>query len=232
VQALLPVHVIAGGLALVLGAVALYATKGAGLHRRFGLLFVLAMLTMALSGATIAAAHRQEASVVAGLLTAYLVVTALITIRPRSRSLDVVLMLAALSIGLVSLTWGFDAILNGSGGKSGIPAPIFFVFGSVALIGSGADLRMIRSGGVQGRRRLARHLWRMCFAFWIASASFFLGQAEKFPEALRIFPLLMSLAFFPLIVMLYWLWRVRWRGSFRGIVVRPPLEEKRVLPEL
>jgi uncharacterized membrane protein len=42
VSVLLPIHVAAGGLALVLGAVALSAKKGGTLHRRGGLLFVYA----------------------------------------------------------------------------------------------------------------------------------------------------------------------------------------------
>lgn len=41
---LLTVHVAAGGLALVLGAVALLGKKGGTIHRRSALLFVYAML--------------------------------------------------------------------------------------------------------------------------------------------------------------------------------------------
>ena len=41
---LLPIHVAAGGLAIVLGAVALLVKKGGTIHRRSGLLFVYAML--------------------------------------------------------------------------------------------------------------------------------------------------------------------------------------------
>jgi uncharacterized membrane protein len=37
---LLPIHVATGGLALVLGAVALLVKKGGTIHRRGGLLFV------------------------------------------------------------------------------------------------------------------------------------------------------------------------------------------------
>ena len=47
----MPAHILAGVLALVFGYVALYATKGATLHRRSGMLFVYAMVTMSLSGA-------------------------------------------------------------------------------------------------------------------------------------------------------------------------------------
>jgi len=39
-------HIVAGLLGLVSGAVALYALKGARLHRQSGMLFVYAMVTM------------------------------------------------------------------------------------------------------------------------------------------------------------------------------------------
>ena len=40
------VHIVAGGLGLVSGFVALYAAKGARLHRKSGRVFFYAMLTM------------------------------------------------------------------------------------------------------------------------------------------------------------------------------------------
>ena len=46
---LLPIHIAAGGLAIVLGAVALSVKKGGTIHRCSGLLFVYAMLIMAAS---------------------------------------------------------------------------------------------------------------------------------------------------------------------------------------
>jgi len=46
---LLPIHIAAGGLAIVLGAVALSVKKGGTIHRRSGLLFVGAMLVMGFS---------------------------------------------------------------------------------------------------------------------------------------------------------------------------------------
>jgi uncharacterized membrane protein len=46
VPVIVPIHVDAGGLALAFGYVALYAAKGAPLHRMSGILFVYAMLTM------------------------------------------------------------------------------------------------------------------------------------------------------------------------------------------
>ena len=81
------------------------------------------------------------------------------------------------------------------------------------------DLRAIRAGGLQGSRRLARHLWRMCFGLFIATGSFFLGQMKFIPEPVRILPLLFVLAFAPIPLLFYWLWRVRVRGRLSGIVL-------------
>jgi len=215
------VHILAGGLALVAGFIALFAAKGARLHRRSGRWFVGAMLVMSLLGALIAAVRAGEASVVAGLLTAYLVTTALVTVRPvaaESRGLDLGLMTLALALGLASLGLGFETLGAPGGKEDGIPAGMFFVFGSVALLAGFGDARTLRSGGLRGAPRLARHLWRMGFALWIASASFFLGQADEFPEALRAPALLAIPVLVPLLAIVYWLWRLRIRRSSRGIV--------------
>jgi hypothetical protein len=58
----------------------------------------------------------------------------------------------------------------------------------------------------------------MCFALFIASGSFFLGQAQVIPEPLRIMPLLVVPAIAPLLAMVYWVWRIRTRRT-RGIVL-------------
>ena len=215
------VHIAAGGLGIVLGFVALYTAKGSAVHRRSGLLFVWVMVTMGLSGAAIAAAGGGEASVIAGLLASYLVVTALTTVRPasaRSRCLNRGALLLALAIGVASLALGLEAMANG-GSREGIPAVVLFKFATVGLLASAGDLRVMRSGPLRGAPRLARHLWRMCFALYIATASFFFGQADTLPEALRI-PALLALPVLAVVVtMIYWLWRVRIGRSLRGIVV-------------
>lgn len=213
---ILLIHILAGGLGLVAGAVALSATKGASLHRNSGILFVYAMVTMSLTGAVIAVLRGIEANALGGLLAAYLVITALTTVRPAaagSRWLNLGAMLVALAIGLSSVTLSFELLASGEGSRHGVPAPMLFIFAAVALLASVGDVRMIRSGGIRGARQLARHLWRMCFAFFIATGSFFLGQADEIPEPLRITALLVVLALAPLLVMLYWLWRIRMKRT-------------------
>jgi hypothetical protein len=218
----LVVHILAGSLGLVSGYLALYATKGAPLHRRSGMVFVSAMLTMCFLGTVIAAVRgvAPAMNIPAGLLTAYLVITALTTVRPpaaRSRWLDPVLLLVALAVGLTCLKFGFEAVAHG-GKRNGMPAFPFFLFGGVGTLAALLDLKMIRAGGLRGAPRLARHLWRMCFALFIAALSFFLGQAKVIPKPIRIPGLLALPVLLVLVTMFYWLWRVRVRRTARGIV--------------
>jgi hypothetical protein len=61
----------------------------------------------------------------------------------------------------------------------------------------------------RGPARVRRHLWRMCFAMFIATGSFFLGQANVLPEPLRVRPVRTLLAYLPLMLMFFYLWRYR-----------------------
>ena len=100
---LIPFHVIAGAIAIVSGLVALYAFKGGTLHRKSGTIFAYAMLVMSLSGAVMAVGREGAAiNIPAGLVTAYLVITSLATVRAPfagSRRLDRGAMVAAFAIG-------------------------------------------------------------------------------------------------------------------------------------
>ena len=75
VSMLLPIHIVAGGLAIVLGAFTLSVRKGGNLHRRGGMLFVSAMLVMGIRASILGLRNGiTDGNVMAGLLAAYFVV--------------------------------------------------------------------------------------------------------------------------------------------------------------
>jgi uncharacterized membrane protein len=216
VPMILPFHILAGVLALVFGYVALFAAKGATLHRKSGMLFVLAMVTLSLTGALVAFLNASSISVVAGLLTFYFVTTALRTVRRRldeSHRIDAAAMLFAVTVAILAFKVGLETMNRGR--PEAIP---MFIFGIVGLLAAAGDLRMIRAGGIHGPRRITRHLWRMCFAMWVAAASFFWGPPGRVPEVIRIPALLPIPVLVPVVVMLYWLWRISIRKTPLGIV--------------
>jgi hypothetical protein len=213
---LLPIHVVAGGMAILLGAVALLASKGAWLHRRSGLLFVCAMLTMGISGSLLALRQSlTNANVTGGIMSAYFVITALTTVRPVSpwtRRLNLAALVVALVLVAVFLGLGLEALSRPHGMLDGVPFFMIFLLATVTAMAAIGDVRVLRSGVAAGRARLRRHLWRMCFALFIAAGSFFSIRsrvARVLPEpfttpAMRALPIVLVF-----VAMFYWLWRVR-----------------------
>jgi hypothetical protein len=101
-----------------------------------------------------------------------------------------------------------------------------FFMGSVMLLAAAGDVRMLVRGGVLGAKRIARHLWRMCFGLFIAAGSFFLGGANRplrllstvglgqhLPRALFSTGLYLALTILPLILLIFWLIRVRFTNA-------------------
>jgi hypothetical protein len=214
---LLALHVIGGAIAIVSGLVGLYVLKGSTLHRRSGIVFVYAMLVMSLSGAVMAVGRAGAAmNIPAGLVTAYLVITSLLTVRAtseRSRRVERIAMLAAFTLGLSSIVLAF---VSAGRGNAGFAFPLL-MFGVLALSAGVGDRRMIRAGGLKGTPRFKRHLWRMCVALFIAAASFFLGPVRRVPEPLRI-PALRLIPLVVLVTMAYWLWHLRRKRSAHSVV--------------
>jgi uncharacterized membrane protein len=209
---LLPIHIVCGAIGIISGFVALSALKGGKLHRKSGMIFVYAMLVMSAIAAVMATLVAQRFNAMQGVLTFYLVTTALLTVRRRGQEIrwvDAGAMLAALMVGLYEVRLGFEALNSPRGTIDGSPAAAVFAFAAVALLASLGDMRMMRARGLQGGHRIARHLWRMCFAVFVASGSFFFGQAQVIPEPVRIYPLLAIPVLLPLVLMIYWLTRVR-----------------------
>lgn len=100
---------------------------------------------------------------------------------------------------------------------------MLFFLGTVLLLAALGDARMILAGGIQGTRRLARHLWRMCFGLFIATGSFAaqLVMMKFLPPPLRSMTVILILSGGPLLVLIYWMWRVRLRQNLRGLRVGP-----------
>ena len=86
---------------------------------------------------------------------------------------------------------------------------------------------MLFRSGLAGPERLARHLWRMCTALFVAAGSLFLGQPKVFPPSIRHSPWLLAPEILILAALVYWMIRVRvWPGlreAVRRVHWRPPL---------
>jgi len=219
----LAVHFAGGLVSIVAGTIALSVAKGGRLHKQSGLAFTWAMLVLGLTAAGIGTYERIPSQVFAVLLAAYLVFTAMTTVKPLpgiGQRINVALMVLAFAYAMASLYGGVTEWLDPTVEVVGRPRVVPpLVVGTVILLAAIGDLRAIRAGGLRGSRRLARHLWRMCFGLFIATGSLFLGQMKFIPEPVRIVPLLLVLGFAPILFLFYWMWRVRVRGRLSGMVL-------------
>jgi len=111
--------------------------------------------------------------------------------------------------------------------EDGHSAALNFFMGSVLLLAAVGDVRMLVRHGILGTKRISRHLWRMCFAWFIATVSFFLGgdrplrllsavglRQQVFRALLRT-EVLFFLAFLPLLLLIFWFIRVRFTNAFK-----------------
>src|SRR5262245_7560536 len=120
---LIPIHVAAGGIALVLGAVALLARKGGTAHRRSGLLFVYAMLVMGGSASILPFRKGpSDPKFFALFMTGYFVGTALTTVRPVSpwtRRIEVVSVIVVVGLAFGTIARGVKALYSPGGFVNG-----------------------------------------------------------------------------------------------------------------
>lgn len=215
----LVVHVSAGSIAILSGATALVAAKGERLHRASGTVFFVAMLIMAAMATYLAVLYQQKTNLVAGPFVFYLVGTAWLAVRRKHDGvgwIEKVAPLVALGVAATLLTFGLQGLHSAKGLVDGAPAQASLAMAAVAALAAALDLKVILKGDISGTPRIARHLWRMCFALFIASGSFFLGQQKVMPKFLHGSPVLLALALAPLVLMIFWLVRVRFTGAFRG----------------
>ena len=218
-------HVGTGVIALVAGIIAIAARKGGKWHRRGGIVFVYTMIATGIAIAGISAYEGKPFT--GGVLVIYLVFTAWTAVRPLpggGRWADVALMVLAFTFAAGGYARAFATLGMPGSQMDGVPAGMHFFMATIILLAAVGDLRMIWAGGIRGTRRVARHLWRMCFALFIASGSFAaqLPQMKLLPPSIPLVPLIVVMGAGPLVVLLYWMWRVRLRQNLRGMMTAQP----------
>jgi uncharacterized membrane protein len=216
---LLPVHISAGLVGIVSGAAAVTFRKGSPRHTLAGKIFVLSMLTMGTSAVYLAVVKHQMGNVLGGIFTLYLVTTAWLTAKRREGETSIFdwgALLLPLGGGIGLWIAGLELVHRQAAPADGVPVGMYFFMGSVLLLAAAGDVRMLVRGGVFGTARIVRHLWRMCFALFMATGSFFLGPGNRvFPAFILQSNVLFIPALLPLPLMIFWLLRVRFTNAYK-----------------
>ena len=221
---ILLLHIIAGTLGMLSGFVAVFLRKGSRRHGLAGNVFVITMLCLSSTGVFLAIMKSQPGNILGGTLTFYLVATAWMTARRKDGApgvFDWGALFVILAVAACQVTFGLEAGLSQTGMKFGYPPWPYFFMGSVATLAVTGDIRMLARGGISGAQRIARHLWRMCFALFIAAASIFLARPQVFPAVLEKTGVLTFLSLLPLLLMIFWMFRVLLAKTYRKTTALP-----------
>jgi uncharacterized membrane protein len=218
-DAILFVHIGGGALSIVTGWITVLSRKGELLHRRVGALFVVFMLVMGVAAVYLGAVIPEPSNVTGGLFAVYLVLTAWMAARRPDGvigAFERVAMLVPLGVAITDAFFGVLAARSPTGVFDRFPPPFYYVGASIVAFAFLMDVRTVLAKGLAGRARIARHVWRICFAFFFACGSFFLGQQKVMPHWMQGSPVLMVLGLAPLGFMIVWLLIVWLSGRFRA----------------
>lgn len=212
-QGIIIAHILTGAFAVAAGAFALGVRKGSHGHIAAGRSFAVLMAVSSGLGAWLGLLRFETLYITfhAGVLSLYLIASGWLTAREPSGRVG----LAGTALGALNLanfvglvTLGFLARSAEQGAYLGFAAENYFFLAGMAGIGVAGDASLLVRKGLSQCHRIARHLWRMCFGFFIAAGSAFTGPgAEVFPEAVRQSGLLSLPELLIILLMLFWLAR-------------------------
>ncbi|HEX4737631.1 MAG TPA: DUF2306 domain-containing protein [Allosphingosinicella sp.] len=220
-------HIGGGTLGLVSGLIAISARKGERLHRRAGSVFVASMLIMAATADVLAVIRPgQLPNLLIGTFTLYLLMTAWLTVKrpPGETGLAekiafavILLLFAPFAILSFQLAFGLTPYLKSAVPLRGPVLVAIFIFTFVTGLAAAFDAKVLLAGGIAGRARLLRHLWRMCFGLALAAGSAFTNGFPRLLPAGGHVPL--GLLFVPQLfmfgILFFWVIRVRFTAWYK-----------------
>lgn len=200
---MLTLHILFGISALFTGVAILAMPKGTLLHKRLGKVFITTLFITALGSAYLA--YTISEPPLMGGLCIYLLITSWLTIKRRPNFVNyldkgLAVIICLISVGLFIYA---DDFAQTGDKASQVPIQVFYVFASIAAVCAALDTNMLFRGGLDGKQRLARHIWRM-FGAMIFALMALLGQ-NIYPDwaydtGILFFPLLLIVA-----LLIYWL---------------------------
>jgi len=204
------IHFIAGSIAIIAGFTALIFPKKPSVHRFAGNIFLVSMLMLGMTSIYVAYTRTIMLSLINGVFICYLISTSWMAIKQKPKIIGYFEKISAFVGGTVALMlfkFGLQAAHSDIGKLNGFGPEVFYFFATIATIAVIFDIKMILSGGLTRPQLIVRHLWRMCFPMFMATAAFFLGQAKLFPDPLRKIELLAIPVVLVMLFSGYWLFR-------------------------
>jgi len=182
------IHFWIGCAAIIAGFAAFTAKKGHELHIASGRIFVISMTLLAISGLWLSIIREILFTVFLSALAFHLIITAWASAAHKNSAALFITKISPLVSGALcgGALWGaWLANASPQGLLNDLPPGAFLTIAATAFVIAAFDFAFARAGEKQSQRRIARHLWRMGFAFFLATGIFFFGNNHVLPETLR-----------------------------------------------
>ncbi|MEJ6120726.1 hypothetical protein MT390_02345 [Vibrio sp. 2-Bac 85] len=222
ISLLMAMHMLIGSVVVFSGAIALLLSKGSSLHKLAGRFFVSSIILM---GTVIVAEAWYSPGSISPLgilfvfFMVYLVVTAWSTIHRSEATvgtIDILAPVVALCISIAGLIMRGNVVNIQSQAESLPPNDAYFFFSALAFMSMILDVNNLKKGGVQGKHRIIRHIWRMSCCLFFAISSLFTGPGSIiFPESARGNYLLSIPQLLVVIFAIYWISRLLFLKNYR-----------------
>lgn len=196
-------HFFVGCVAVIAGFAAFAARKGSFIHRSAGMVFLVAMTLLALSGLWLSIARNILFTVFLSLIALHSFASgwaAAGKMNPFGRLVTKISPLASAGIMVGAVIGGVIAAAAPGGMLNDLPPSAFYILASVAGLLFVFDFTYTKSSAPSEQRRLTRHGWRMGFSFFLATGIFFLGNNHVLPEILRVTAILVT----PILAVVIW----------------------------
>jgi len=228
-------HIAGGTVGMISGTAALAVRKGSRLHVLAGRAFFISMMVMASIGALVSPflVSRQGDprlfDSIAAFFTCYLVTTSWITVKRKAGTIgraEIAAFIFASLLAAGAILVGLKAANSANSVYGGFDSTGYFGAGGIIALAAALDAKVLLNRGITGAPRIARHLWRMCMALFIAVLSFFIGQQRVMPEFMRGSPLLFIPPLAVLATMLFWLLKLRFAKVLNQLKQRRRLRRR------
>ncbi len=202
-------HVSAAAIALVAGTLAATLGKGTPVHKLLGYAFVVSMVLTVVPVGFVSYQIGKPFDVFSSLLTCYFVLTGLLAFKSHATPQAIALTGLA-GICIVGYMAVEAATIVADVRGTDAPVGAGFVFATILGVACWGDIKRFRQP-LSRKQTLMRHLWRMNFGLFMATANLFGVRPHLFPDWLQSSGALLLLTFAPLLVIAYWRTKLRQR---------------------
>lgn len=196
-------HFTVGCLSIVSGFIAFSTKKGQRLHRSTGAVFLVSMALLTASGLWMSLVREILFTVFLSAIAFHLFSTgwaAAGSNKKMSRLVTKTSPILSGSIAVGAVYAGTLAAKAPDGVLNELQPDVFYTLATTSLLIFVLDSSFVLDIRPSEQRRITRHVWRMGFAFFLATGIFFFGNNHVLPEVLRT-PILLSA---PVILVVLW----------------------------